>query len=367
MRARTVALRLISTVSIVTVLSMIGAGTSSAQAKPGSLGKQASDALKASSDEKPTTVASKPSVSKTKSEPAAKPKATKTTKPPKEKASKPDKEKAAKPPKPKKQVSPAEAVGLSREILVKHGYQVVRVDPEPPQRLGRRLRTVLIRVDAVVDDAYAFRCNAVQRLDIVLHRLRHRAHTIGGLVRGALDPGGRVIRGAELLDLPRAVRLERVRRQDELRPGEWPREAAGEVRVPGVAVDDVRRLDRPDHREITHEGIEQPRMPGILCRELHCRRDTTDAEISVGVVLLTEAQDLDVVRPGVRVRELPRQVLDVHARPAIDLGRVLAREEGDLHAVTLMPFGITTIPPSLTSKRSASLTGSTPISTPSPM
>ena len=113
MRARTVALRLISTVSIVTVLSMIGATTSSAQAKPGSLGKQASDALKASSDDKPATVATKPSTSKTKSEPVQK--------------SKPN-EKAAKPPKPKKQVSSSEAVGLSREILVKHGYQVVRVE-----------------------------------------------------------------------------------------------------------------------------------------------------------------------------------------------------------------------------------------------
>ena len=128
MRARTVALRLISTVSIVTVLSMIGAATASAQAKPGSLGARASDALKASSDDKPTTVASKPSASKTKSEPAPKPKATKPSKPAKEQAAKPAKEKAAKPPKPKKQVSSAEAVGLSREILVKHGYQVVRVE-----------------------------------------------------------------------------------------------------------------------------------------------------------------------------------------------------------------------------------------------
>lgn len=131
MRARTVALRLISTVSIVTVLSMIGASTSSAQAKPGSLGNRASDALKASSDDKPTAVATKPTTSKTTSEPAAKPKSARSSKPAKAKASKPANDKPAKPakpPKPKKQVSPAEAVGLSREILVKHGYQVVRVE-----------------------------------------------------------------------------------------------------------------------------------------------------------------------------------------------------------------------------------------------
>ena len=150
MRARTVTLRLISTASIVTVLSMIGATTSGAQAKPGSLGTRASDALKTSSDDKPTTVASKPATSKTTSEPAAKPKAetskpkaseskpktpetstSKTTQGSKAKAtnaSKPAAGKEAKPPKPKKQVSSAEAVGLSREILVKHGYQVVRVE-----------------------------------------------------------------------------------------------------------------------------------------------------------------------------------------------------------------------------------------------
>jgi len=48
-----------------------------------------------------------------------------------------------------------------------------------------------------------------------------------------------MVRRAELLDLPRAVRLERMCRQHELRARERAGEAAGKMRVPGVAVDDV--------------------------------------------------------------------------------------------------------------------------------
>jgi hypothetical protein len=112
MRVKTVALRLAAALSIVTALSTLNALASPAAAQ--SLGQRAADAKAAASEEKkPTVVASKPAVSKKPAPLATQP----------AKAAKP-----AKPPKPKKQVSSAEAVGLSREILVKHGYQVVRVE-----------------------------------------------------------------------------------------------------------------------------------------------------------------------------------------------------------------------------------------------
>ena len=49
--------------------------------------------------------------------------------------------------------------------------------------------------------------------------------------------------------------------------------------------------------------------------------------------------------------QLARQVLDVHARAAIDLRRVLAGQQRDPHAVTRSPLGMTTMPPSDTWKR----------------
>src|SRR5262249_8796729 len=73
--------------------------------------------------------------------------------------------------------------------------------------------------------------------------------------------------------------------------------------------------------------------------------------------------DVDVDQPP----QLARQVLDVNTRAAVDVGRVLAGEQRDLHASTVAPFGMTTTPPAETVKRSPSASGSTPIVAPSAM
>ena len=58
--------------------------------------------------------------------------------------------------------------------------------------------------------------------------------------------------------------------------------------------------------------------------------------------------------------QLARQVLDMHARTAVDLRRVLAGQQRDPHATTRWPLGITAMPPSETWKRCLSASGSTP-------
>ena len=64
--------------------------------------------------------------------------------------------------------------------------------------------------------------------------------------------------------------------------------------------------------------------------------------------------------------QLARQVLDVHAGPAVDLRRVLAGHHRDLHCGRpACPSGSRRRRPSETWKRSRSAAGSTPISTPS--
>src|SRR5687768_2296972 len=93
MRAQAIALRLICTVSIIAVLSSLGAVASPALAQD----RKPSAAAKKTAAKTPAAVA----------KPAA----------------------AKKPPKPKKQVSTTDAVSLSTKMLVKHGFQVVRVEP----------------------------------------------------------------------------------------------------------------------------------------------------------------------------------------------------------------------------------------------
>jgi hypothetical protein len=59
-----------------------------------------------------------------------------------------------------------------------------------------------------VDYANAFRRNSIECLHVVLHRLGNGHDTVGVLICSAFDPAGCVISAAELLDLPRPMRLE---------------------------------------------------------------------------------------------------------------------------------------------------------------
>ena len=70
------------------------------------------------------------------------------------------------------------------------------------------------------------------------------------------------------------------------------------------------------------------------------------------------AVDVDVDE----LRELAREVLDVHAGAAVDVRRVLAREEGDPHVRPRRrsPLPITTTPPAETTNRLRSLLGVDP-------
>src|SRR5687767_5400947 len=72
--------------------------------------------------------------------------------------------------------------------------------------------------------------------------------------------------------------------------------------------------------------------------------------------------DRQLLEPG----ELARQVLDMHAGAAVDVGRELAREQRDLHGSTTFPLPTTTTPPPETvNPRSRSRSWSTPTSAPS--
>src|SRR5215471_6508809 len=82
---------------------------------------------------------------------------------------------------------------------------------------------------------------------------------------------------------------------------------------------------------------------------------------------------LAVHRQADQVAQLPGQVLDMHAGSAVDLGRVLPGEQGDVdlaegrgHSVTSWPLPTTVMPPAETTKpRARSCSLSTPTTAPS--
>jgi len=182
------------------------------------------------------------------------------------------------------------------------------------EHVGGLIGLVLLGVDPVVDHLHAL---GVDRRVTAEHVVAHRAgdgdDRVGGLEGGALAERGKVVAAAELFLLPRPQRLEAVRRRDVRDAVVELGEVAGEVRVPRVRVDDLRACDAGRHRQVDghrlERGVSLQRLPGAV----GLRVGPVGAEAVHG--------QLD------EVAQLAREVFDVHAGAAVDLGRVFAREQ----------------------------------------
>ena len=137
----------------------------------------------------------------------------------------------------------------------------------------RAVGLVLLGVDAVVDDLHALGVERrVARQHVAAHPLRDGDDRVGGLERGLLAPARQRVAAAELLGLPRPQRLEAVDGRDVRHVVHELREMAAEVRVPGVAVDDVGALGARGHREVDRHRAQRrevrrlaaERVPGAV-------------------------------------------------------------------------------------------------------
>ena len=80
--------------------------------------------------------------------------------------------------------------------------------------------------------------------------MRHSDDCCSVVQRSLLGPGGDAVAAAELLGLPRPVRLERVRRHDVRHVVQQGAEMAGQIGVPGVGVQDVAALEGRGHPQV---------------------------------------------------------------------------------------------------------------------
>ena len=238
---------------------------------------------------------------------------------------------------------------LAGDPAHEHDRGARRVHAAGLEHVDIRIGRVLLGVDAVVDHHDARGLDRrIGRHHVARHALRHGDHRVGALQRGPLRPGRERVAAAELLGLPRALGLERVRRDHVRHVVGQRRQVAGEVRVPRVRVHDVAVARRRGHRQIGRERAQRgelgpvpgQRVPGAVSH--HRRRPVGRSRRAPGV-------DDDVLQ----ARQLAREVLDVHPGAAVDLGRVLACQQPDLHDAASKR----TTPPSsrsITSPRSTS-------------
>ena len=105
------------------------------------------------------------------------------------------------------------------------------------------------------------------------------------------------------------------------------REVAGEVRVPGVRVHEVGALDAARHGEVDRHRRAAPRASGAVpASASHARTCPTTP---LAVARPPKQWTSSVHEP----RQLAREVLDVHAGAAVDVGRELPRQQRDPHGV----------------------------------
>ena len=206
-----------------------------------------------------------------------------------------------------------------------------RVDLVLRQDRAIGCRSILVQVDAVVDDPDLLVGNSVKRVDVLAHGGRDGDDAIGVLIRGFLDPGAGVISRAKLLDLPGAMGLERVRREYQAGSGELPSQAATEVTVPGMAMDDVDIPDHPRHDQVAEHRLQEPLVLGILKGECELGVDPLDPQVSLADVLVAKADHGDLVGSVIDAGQLPGEVLDVDPCAPVDIRRVFVGEDRDPH------------------------------------
>src|SRR5216683_7634949 len=138
-------------------------------------------------------------------------------------------------------------------------------------------------------------------------------------------------------------------------PVQGSRQVTGQARVPGVRVHHIGRGDRGGHRQVGRDSLQR----GVGVAE-PIPRAVRDRVWPVGPLAVHGQVD--------QVAQFPGQVLHVHAGAAIDLGRVLPGQQGDVdlaegrgHGVTSWPLPTTVMPPAETTKpRARSWSLSTP-------
>src|SRR6266702_8998685 len=134
---------------------------------------------------------------------------------------------------------------LPGDPAVEEGVRPAGVDAKASEGLRRLLRPVDLGIDSVVNDMNTlwFDCRIAIE-NILANPSRDRDHRVSAFHPGSLAEHLQGITAAELLSLPRSQRLEAVDRLDVWdRPHEFGQMTA-EVRVPGMAVNEIDTLDR---------------------------------------------------------------------------------------------------------------------------
>ena len=151
------------------------------------------------------------------------------------------------------------------------------------------------------------------------------------LVGGLLHVGGHAVAAAELLGLPRAQGLERVRRNNVRDVAEKRRNMSSKVRVPGVGMNQVRTLARGGDLEVNTERTQG----GVRSGELRQISVPGHARVgSIGARFARTVKRLDAQVIDEAAQDLG-QFKHVDTGSSVDVRRVFTGKEINAHGGVL--------------------------------
>ena len=168
-----------------------------------------------------------------------------------------------------------------------------------------------------------------QSLDVAFGFAGDRDDRVGHFQRGLFHPEREIVTAAELFPLPRPQRLERMHRDDERNSVIQFRQDPAEMTVPSVTMHeigiDVRRVEVGAATDRAEDGLQFFRASEIARVEF----EAGDLESAFFETLLAEAANIDIDCFG----QLAREIIDVHARAAVNVRRIFVRQELNFHDV----------------------------------
>ena len=217
---------------------------------------------------------------------------------------------------------------LARDAAHEQYIRTLRVDSPLFEDFFVESRSIKVRIDTVVNHLHAIFGDSVKLHHVAFHAFTHGNHAVGSFVSGAFDPATHGVTAVtQLLRLPRTVRFQRMRRENQRALQKTASEHAAKVAVPRMAMDHVDILERGRPLEVDIERLENFLEAVVFGVEPELARKTERVDVIFVHVLNSKAARLDVAK----LCKFLRQELHVDTGTAINFRREFVRQNCSVH------------------------------------
>ena len=217
---------------------------------------------------------------------------------------------------------------LARNAAHKQHKRTLRVNTPLGKDAFVESRRVEIRIDTIVNHLDAIFGNAVKLHHIALHTLAHGNHAVSSFVSGTFNPATHgVATVAQLFRLPRTVRFQRMRRENQRALQKTASENATKVAVPRMTVNYIDIVERGSPLQVNVERLKNLLESIVMGIQSQLARETQSTDIILVFVLHAKATRLDMTK----LCKFLRQELHMDTSTTINFWGKLIRQNCSVH------------------------------------